>query len=259
MEDSLAESLRTLAIDEGENASNTNRCLLLELLPAELRLEIYELALRMDPPVITIDLRYPTPPHRQTSPNLTCPDRPHDGDQHHPNPPIPTAFLLTCHQIHHEASPILYAINKIHIHAPIFTPKPRSHLDNSGIVLERLHRIAHLAHLLTNITLSLGRLHSLGSIRWMDFFTRWNAAVPAIKALREGVKGEVEVEFQTVLGKAGVVWLRFGVGSLEEVERGLAGGVRVRGGKVADMDEREGERLGALRRTVGRTLFEGDG
>lgn len=57
MGDTLANGLQDLDIEDRVETVNPNRCLLLGLLPAELRVEIYELALRQDPPVIVIDLR----------------------------------------------------------------------------------------------------------------------------------------------------------------------------------------------------------
>ncbi|KAF2165532.1 hypothetical protein M409DRAFT_24385 [Zasmidium cellare ATCC 36951] len=217
-----------------------SRCLFLELLPAELRVEIYELALRLDPPVIVIDFR---PPQNETQPN---------------NPKIPSALLQTSQQIHAETCPILYNINSVHIHAPIFTPRPSDeHPSDRSLIISRLQRIATQqlrTHHLSHAKLFLGRMYSVGRIRWMDFFTRWIAVLPAIRALREGVEGSVEVEFESLLGKGGRVCVGFDVKTREGVERGLMG----EGGEV-EMSELERERLGRIRRTVVKTLFEGDG
>lgn len=74
MGDTLAQDLRNLKIENDAEAINPNRCLLLERLPAELRVEIYELALRQDPPVIVVDLRS-APPHSVAEELLLNTDR----------------------------------------------------------------------------------------------------------------------------------------------------------------------------------------
>lgn len=90
MSETSAEGLRDLRIEDGADTISPNRCLFLEMLPAELRVEIYELALRQDPAFIIINLKLV--PVRNDTRVLSETD--------YTSPEIPTTHHKTMQPIH---------------------------------------------------------------------------------------------------------------------------------------------------------------
>lgn len=145
----------------------------------------------------------------------------------------------------------------MHIHAPIFNPDPSIYPDKRGPIIEKLQRAATQqvrTQQLTSVKIFLGRMVPIGRLRWIDFFSQWNAAIPALTVLRDGVAG-LEVEFQTTLSRERKVRFRFDVKTREGVEKGLQRAVGMEGDE-AEMMGSEEYRLGRIRKTIVKTLFE---